>query len=233
MSIHSADYDAPFWLAEFVRNEVRPFFDFDLALQAALAALARWRAYIPEKDMYLRQLAEGSAPPEPRAYNEPPLDLPLPPLRNRNWTCDQCLIALLAVHDETRDPKDRIVSTEIGIYAALCLRVRDLRKEDLPDLRAMLKKASACLQLSATGPGTMTAPAPQYVTLDQMAALVSRSKKTLERLKTRKDNPLPSPAVEGGGGKADEWIWSEVRPWLEQEFRRPLPERLPARTDGH
>ena len=98
----------------------------------------------------------------------------------------------------------------------------------------MLRMTSACLPLIAPGPGAISAPStPQYVTLDQMAALVSRSKKTLERRKRRKDNPLPSHAVEGGGGKADEWIWSEVRPWLEQESQRHLPERFPARTDGH
>jgi hypothetical protein len=67
----------------------------------------------------------------------------------------------------------------------------------------------------------------QYVTLDKMAAIVNRDKKTLERRKTRKNNPLPAPAVEGGGGKPDEWIWSNVRPWLEKEFSRPLPEQYP------
>lgn len=67
----------------------------------------------------------------------------------------------------------------------------------------------------------------QHVSLDGMAALVNRSKRTLERLKTRKHNPLPAPDIEGGGGKRDEWLWSKVRPWLEQEFARRLPERFP------
>jgi len=71
--------------------------------------------------------------------------------------------------------------------------------------------------------------AVQYVTLDQMAAIVSRSKRTLERLKTRRNNPLPDPAVPGGGGRPDEWIWSQVRPWLAQEFKRNLPEKFPPR----
>jgi hypothetical protein len=70
----------------------------------------------------------------------------------------------------------------------------------------------------------------EYITLDQMAAHVNRSKKTLERLKTRTNNPLPPPAVQGGGGKADEWVWSQVRPWLEKEFDRRLPERFPRIT---
>jgi hypothetical protein len=63
-----------------------------------------------------------------------------------------------------------------------------------------------------------------FVTLQQAAAMVSRSKKTLER---RKKN-MPLPKVSGGGGKPDEWAWSELRPWLEKEFERPLPERFPA-----
>jgi hypothetical protein len=76
--------------------------------------------------------------------------------------------------------------------------------------------------------------APQFVTLDQMAGHINRSKKTMERYKNRRSNPLPPPAVEGGGGKAAEWIWSEVRSWLEHEFGRALPEHIPSRrADGH
>jgi hypothetical protein len=76
----------------------------------------------------------------------------------------------------------------------------------------------------------LPAGAPQYVTLHQMAAIVNRSKKTLERLKTREKNPLPPPDVEGGGGgKLDEWEWSKVRPWLAAEFGKNLPERFPER----
>jgi hypothetical protein len=67
----------------------------------------------------------------------------------------------------------------------------------------------------------------QYVTLDQLAAVASRSKRTLEKYKSRRENPLPLPAVTGGGGKPDEWVWADVRPWLEREFGRRLPERFP------
>jgi hypothetical protein len=66
---------------------------------------------------------------------------------------------------------------------------------------------------------------PQTVTLDQMASAVSRSKKTLERLK--KDGTLPLPDVEGGGGKRDEWHWVKVKPILEERFGRKLPEKFP------
>jgi hypothetical protein len=78
-----------------------------------------------------------------------------------------------------------------------------------------------------TSPGGATVE--QYVTLDQMAAIVNRSKRTLERLKTRRYNPLPDPAVGGGGGKPDEWIWSQVRLWLSKEYARALPEKYPPR----
>jgi hypothetical protein len=73
----------------------------------------------------------------------------------------------------------------------------------------------------------------QYVTLDQMAAIVNRSKKTFERLKQQAR--LPAPDVEGGGGKPDEWVWSRVRPWLESEFSKKLPECFPSRlaANGH
>lgn len=99
--------------------------------------------------------------------------------------------------------------------------------------------AAECVQLASgasrsplDGPLTdePQPPIPQYVTLDQIAAAVNHSKKSLERRKSRKDKPLPSPAVEGGGGKADEWIWSDIRPWLETEFGRKLPNVFPTRT---
>jgi hypothetical protein len=75
-------------------------------------------------------------------------------------------------------------------------------------------------------------PAPEtdgYVDLDQMAAVVNRSKSTLEKMKRRKINPLPDPDVPGGGGKKDEWLWASIRPWLETEFNKRFTETLPRR----
>jgi hypothetical protein len=71
------------------------------------------------------------------------------------------------------------------------------------------------------------AEAEQYVTLDQMAALVNRSKKTLERKANATTSDMPAPDVEGGGGKPHEWKWTTIRPWLEKHFNRKLPERFP------
>ncbi len=68
-------------------------------------------------------------------------------------------------------------------------------------------------------------PAPQYVTLDQIATYIKKGKRTAERWKTA--GKLPPPNVEGGGGKADYWIWSTVRPVLEQLTGRKLDEVFP------
>jgi hypothetical protein len=76
-------------------------------------------------------------------------------------------------------------------------------------------------------PGVGEQEAGDYVTLDQMAAMVNRGKRTLVRLKNRKTNPLPRPDVEGGGGKPDEWLWATIRPWLQTEYAKILPERFP------
>lgn len=70
---------------------------------------------------------------------------------------------------------------------------------------------------------------PQFVTLDQAAATVSRSKRTLEKFKDHSRHPLPTPDIEGGGGKADEWDWDNIRPWLESEYNRQLPKKFSAK----
>lgn len=64
-----------------------------------------------------------------------------------------------------------------------------------------------------------------YIDLDQAAALVNRSKKTLAR--ALKTNKMPQPDVEGGGGKKHEWAYAKLRPWLESTYGRMLPERPP------
>ena len=63
------------------------------------------------------------------------------------------------------------------------------------------------------------------VTLNQAAAIVSVSKRTLERYKKK---GLPDPIVEGGGGRASLYRWSDLRPWLEFTFRKKLPAEFPA-----
>jgi len=64
------------------------------------------------------------------------------------------------------------------------------------------------------------------VTLDQAAAVVGQSKRTLERYLQRED--LPTPDLPGGGGKPHRWYWSNLRPKLQEHFRPDLPARYPA-----
>jgi hypothetical protein len=64
------------------------------------------------------------------------------------------------------------------------------------------------------------------VTLDQIAALVSRKKRSLEHYIRNAGFAMPLPEVQGGGGRASYWRWSVIRPWLISTFGRMLPERL-------
>ncbi len=64
------------------------------------------------------------------------------------------------------------------------------------------------------------------VTLDQAAAVVGRSKRSLELYLQRGD--LPRPDLPGGGGKAHRWYWNTLRPALEKHFRPDLPLKFPA-----
>jgi hypothetical protein len=70
-------------------------------------------------------------------------------------------------------------------------------------------------------------PPRQYVTLDMAAATVQRSKRTLQKAIGRDRHPLPDPDIQGMGGKANEWLWDAIRPWLEREYNRKLPAVYP------
>jgi hypothetical protein len=59
----------------------------------------------------------------------------------------------------------------------------------------------------------------RLVTLDQAAAIVNRSTRTLERYKKR---GMPEPRVRGQGGKFHEYSWAEMRVWLEETFSRSI-----------
>jgi hypothetical protein len=82
----------------------------------------------------------------------------------------------------------------------------------------------------ADASGSKTPPpadVPDLVTLNQAASMAHKSKRTLERYKTKGN--LPDPAVEGGGGRAALYDWKVIRPWLESEFGiKKLPEEFPA-----
>jgi len=67
-------------------------------------------------------------------------------------------------------------------------------------------------------------PADQLVTLDQMAAIVHRRKRSLENYRGR---GLPEPKARGHRGQAARWSWATARPWLEDAFGLTLPESYP------
>jgi hypothetical protein len=67
---------------------------------------------------------------------------------------------------------------------------------------------------------------PDLVTLDQAAAAAHKSKRSLERHKTK--GTLPEPVVEGGGGKHALYDWNVMRPWLTKTYSVILPEKFPA-----
>jgi hypothetical protein len=119
----------------------------------------------------------------------------------------------------TGRPGDDLAALLGEMQAALCRVLAFAASDATPASPAFQPQQHTPL----TSPAT---PAEQYVTLDQAATLVNRSKKTLERRLYNPRTGMPLPAVEGGGGRPHEWLWSELRPWLEQEFGRRLPERL-------
>jgi hypothetical protein len=72
--------------------------------------------------------------------------------------------------------------------------------------------------------GSVASPLPgELVTLDQMGAIVRRSKRTMERRRRE----MPSPRVQSQGGGPNLWAWNDVRPWLENAFGLQLPEHFP------
>jgi hypothetical protein len=88
--------------------------------------------------------------------------------------------------------------------------------------------AGALLEVSTIGVSERSKPHSKPVcddrlyghlfTLDQLAAMVSRKKKTLERW--LKDQKLPDADQQGGGGKAAFWRYGSVREALARESGR-------------
>jgi hypothetical protein len=107
--------------------------------------------------------------------------------------------------------------------------IRPATAADIAFVLALLERLRAALaalgsRLPANRGGTAVLP-EQLVTLDQIAAMVHRSKRSLERYRKR----MPAPRVRGRRGRPHLWAWAEVRPWLEATFDLRLPEQFPAR----
>jgi hypothetical protein len=64
----------------------------------------------------------------------------------------------------------------------------------------------------------------ELVTLVQLAVLLRRTKRTMERYLKR----MPPPRVRGRRGCPQQWDWKVIRPWLESTFDVSLPQHFPA-----
>lgn len=63
----------------------------------------------------------------------------------------------------------------------------------------------------------------ELISLDQMANVVGRKKRTFEDY-----DDLPPPALKGHRGHVALWDWADVRPWLMRKFAlKRLPKRFP------
>jgi hypothetical protein len=61
---------------------------------------------------------------------------------------------------------------------------------------------------------------PDLVTGVQAASLVNR---TIDGLKHYRKKGMPKPYIKGTKGRPNEYLWSEMRPWLEVTFSRKIP----------
>jgi hypothetical protein len=139
----------------------------------------------------------------------------------------QNLFVAVAVHLEE-------VASSLTYLSRDCTRLTAERFSRWDEVESELAKIEiAAISAISNEPSESIERLPQskaqldhHVTLKQLAGIVQKDKKTIQRLVSA--NKLPAPDVRGGNGKANEWIWSKVRGPLGAEFNRPLPEIFPA-----
>ena len=92
-------------------------------------------------------------------------------------------------------------------------------QNDIASIRECLHQSSLTNQILPYGDDFL-------VTLRQCSAAVQRSKRTLEGRKNHRcpERRLPAPEIQGVGGKASYFRWSAMKPWLEQQFNRKVPD---------
>jgi hypothetical protein len=125
---------------------------------------------------------------------------------------------------ETKDERKSHEARNLALIGAAML-LHDQVLSVKQSLVESLQDSSAATGLTPNNASSDEAPSC-YVTLLQMAAIVNRHKRTLQRLANKSTFPLP--VVEGGRGKPSEWRWDEVRSVLEFEYGRSLPAVYPA-----
>jgi hypothetical protein len=97
-----------------------------------------------------------------------------------------------------------------------------LRRQHLQTVRLTNKRRLAALRTPQGNP-TEHEPSielPDLVDLDQAAAVVNRKPAALRHYR---DRGMPKPHVRGKKGQPNEYLWSEMRPWLEKTFNRSIP----------
>lgn len=134
-----------------------------------------------------------------------------------------------ASKDSKRSAAARMVVVGFGPGRGLMLRWFPYLRE-ASDVEKWSAACEWLASLLAGQPAGLADETLQYVTLDQIAATVHQKKDTLSRKKNLPGSTMPEPDHEGGGGKPDKWIWSKIRPWLENEYKMALPERYPSLT---
>lgn len=104
----------------------------------------------------------GWGPPELSDEGPPPAEYPLPPPLNRDLSPDERWVALLAVHDAVRDPRERFVLKGGTAFIILCGIARALTEEQVHDLRVILEiaKGSVAQPPKDTQAPTTQVPSP-------------------------------------------------------------------------
>jgi hypothetical protein len=163
-------WQPPNWLRDFARDHVWPFIDeHQQAAKDALYRWLDHMARTDATAGMIRQLGQGKnrlelerRPGWERKHQQltdeieeilarqrqginsgnaarfaSPLEMPF----NRALSGDECLVALLALNDETRDHGQRVRPTDNPLFGVVCRDVHGLRNEHVPALEAMLRKA--------------------------------------------------------------------------------------------
>ncbi|MGO9600993.1 MAG: hypothetical protein ACLP7Q_23675 [Isosphaeraceae bacterium] len=102
-------------------------------------------------------------------------------------------------------------------------RSEELRQMPLLDaVRLLTQPENAPKHIEReNNPPETPAELPDLVRLDQAAALVNRSSSALRHYRSK---GMPKPYVQGTKGKPNEYLWSQMHPWLENTFNRKISE---------
>lgn len=126
------------------------------------------------------------------------------------------------IDTKTKRVENRVDSLTAGQLARITKNIGALDRGEVESAIPRLERESVAAAALLSGEDKIEV----FVTLSQVAPLVNRSKRTLEKFKDK----MPMPRISDGGGKADEWYWSELRPWLENYSGRKLPKQFPQFT---